>query len=60
MVCLAIVAGIYSYNYYSIENAIKPTKIVLAAKDIPAHTEIKEDILVDRTLSGDAVHATSK
>lgn len=51
----ATVAGIYGYNHFAVENAVKPTKIVVAAKDIPAHTEIKEDMLVERTLPGDAI-----
>ncbi len=51
----ATVAGIYEYNHFAVENAVKPTKIVVAAKDIPAHTEIKEDMLVERTLPGDAI-----
>ncbi|PGL80763.1 Flp pilus assembly protein CpaB [Bacillus thuringiensis] len=51
----ATVAGIYGYNHFAVENAVKPTKIVVAAKDIPAHTEIKEDMLVERTLPGDGI-----
>ncbi|PEB54649.1 Flp pilus assembly protein CpaB [Bacillus sp. AFS098217] len=51
----ATVAGIYGYNYYSVEKAVKPTKIVLAAGDIPAHTEIKDEMLVERTIPGDAI-----
>ncbi|TKH19715.1 Flp pilus assembly protein CpaB, partial [Bacillus cereus] len=26
------VAGIYGYNHFAVENAVKPTKIVVAAK----------------------------
>jgi pilus assembly protein CpaB len=49
------VAGIYGYNHFAVENAVKPTKVVVAAKDIPAHTEIQEEMLVERTLPGDGI-----
>lgn len=49
------IGGIFAYHHFAVEAAIKPTKVVLAAKDIPPHTEITEDMVSERSLAGDSI-----
>ncbi|GAD15387.1 flppilus assembly protein CpaB [Geobacillus kaustophilus GBlys] len=49
------VAGIFGYNYFSVQKAVKPTKIVMTVKEIPGHTKITEDMVTVRTIPGDAI-----
>ncbi|WP_328218838.1 Flp pilus assembly protein CpaB [Anoxybacteroides rupiense] len=49
------VAGIFGYNYFSVQKAVKPTKIVMTEKEIPSHTKITKDMVTIRTIPGDAI-----
>lgn len=52
---LGVVGSMYTYNAYAVKTAVKPTEVVLVKQEIGPHTEITEEMLLEKELPGDAI-----